>query len=120
VVVLLLGALGLLLPCPGELPAQPAEVPGQSAGRLDHPGLQETLLEGLAFLEDNQVRNRPGRGSSLRDSSDEGDSCRGRINVNLPCRENLGLPGGPVHNRSGEWASHINVLPQRLGFQGRP
>ena len=61
-----------------------------------HVGFGGAVLAGLAFLEDNQVRNRPGRGSCLRDSSDEGDGCRGRINVNLPCRENIGLPGCPV------------------------
>jgi hypothetical protein len=87
--------------------------------RLGCPGLEQTILEALAYLEDNQVRDRPGRGSCLRDSSDEGDGCRGRLSVNLPCHEDVGLPGCPVRNRSGEWASHIHLLPARLGVRGR-
>jgi len=95
------------------------EIPACRPARLDYPELQQTLLEGLAFLEDNQVRDRPGQGSPLRDSSDEGDGCRGRINLSLPCQENIGLPGCPVHNCTGEWASHYHLLPRRLGFRGR-
>jgi hypothetical protein len=94
--------------------SDPVPPPGPPPDRLASAELRQGILEALAYLEDNQVRDRPGRGSPMRDSSDEGDGCRGRISVNLPCAEDLGLPGPPVHNRTGEWASHIHVLPDRF------
>lgn len=87
--------------------------------RLCNRELQQTLLEGLAYLEDNQIRDRLGKGNPLRDSSEMGDGCRGRVSINIPFHENIGVPIGKVQNREGEWACHIHFLPKRLGWKGR-
>lgn len=108
--------LGLALTPPATAEPPP---PIPLEGRLQHTGLQQAILEALAFLEDNQVRNRPGRGSPLCDSTCEGDGSRGRTNLNFGRVENVGVPGRCVSNRTGEWTSQINLVPRRLGCKGR-
>lgn len=90
--------------------------------RLDEPGMREAILGALAYIEDRQVRNRPGKGDLLCDSTDEGDGSGRDICVNLPFREMIELPMPskfPASNRTGEWASHVHFLPKKTGFKGR-
>jgi hypothetical protein len=93
-----------------------------SQSRLEEPGLQNAILGALSYIEDTQIRNRPGRGHTQFDSTDEGDGARSEAYLNLPWKENIGLPTPPkikIRNRSGEWASFIHFLPKRTGFHGR-
>ncbi|MEW6711327.1 MAG: hypothetical protein AB1403_15975 [Candidatus Riflebacteria bacterium] len=90
--------------------------------RLAEKELGQTILGALAYLEDRQVRPRAGKRSCEFDSSDEGDGCRTLLSLNIPFRENLGIPAPKkvlARNRSGEWASYIHFLPNKIGFKGR-
>ena len=90
--------------------------------RLHQSNLKATILGALNFLYDRQIRPRPGKHSPEYDSSDEGDGCKNTISLNLPFRENLNLPAPPFfksRNRTGEWASYIHFMPNKLGFHGR-
>ncbi|MBU1105243.1 MAG: hypothetical protein KKB51_01145 [Candidatus Riflebacteria bacterium] len=92
------------------------------AERMANKNLSQTILGALAFLEDRQVRPRPGKLSCEYDSSDEGDGCNTLLSFNIPFRENIGLPAPKnlvARNRSGEWASYIHFMPNKLGFKGR-
>lgn len=86
------------------------------------PGLRDTIFSALAYLEDTQIRNRPGKGPLLCDSAEEGDGCKNQMMLNLPFRENIGIPAPPpmqARNRSGEWASQVHFLPKKMGLKGR-
>jgi len=86
------------------------------------PGLRETIFSALAYLEDTQIRNRPGKGPLLCDAAEEGDGAKNQLMLNLPFRENIGIPAPPVmhaRNRSGEWASQVHFLPKKMGLKGR-
>jgi hypothetical protein len=90
--------------------------------RLAHKELKNTILGALAFLEDRQVRPRKGKKSCEYDSSTDGDGCKTLLSLNIPFRENIGLPAPKkikANNRSGEWASYIHFLPNKIGFKGR-
>ena len=92
------------------------------AERMADKRLSQTILGALAFLEDRQVKERSGKRSCEYDSSEEGDGCDTRLSFNIPFRENIGLPAPKslvAKNRSGEWASYIHFLPNKLGFKGR-
>ena len=92
------------------------------AERMSNQRLSQTILGALAFLEDHQVRPRQGSLSCEYDSSDEGDGCKTLLSFNIPFRENIGLPAPKnltARNRSGEWASYIHFMPNKLGFKGR-
>jgi hypothetical protein len=92
------------------------------ASRMSDSRLSQTILGALSFLEDRQVRPRSGKRSCEYDSSDDGDGCATRLSLNLPFLENIGLPSPKsivAHNRSGEWASFIHFLPNKLGVKGR-
>jgi hypothetical protein len=44
------------------------------------------------------------------------------MSINIPFKENIGLPAPKkivAGNRSGEWASYIHFLPNKIGFKGR-
>lgn len=93
-----------------------------TSARMTDKNLSQTILGALAFLEDHQVRPRSGKLSCEFDSSEDGDGCDTRLSLNLPFRENLGIPAPKnlvAKNRSGEWASYIHFLPNKLGFKGR-
>lgn len=90
--------------------------------RLADEKLGQTILGALAYLEDRQVRPRQGNLSCEYDSSDEGDGCKTLLSINIPFRENLGLPAPKkivARNRTGEWASYIHFLPNKIGVKGR-
>lgn len=112
----LFALLALLLSAASH--ADPAKAP-----RLDDPALREAILGALVFLDDNQVRDRPGRRLSVFDASDEGDGCRGRVEMNLPfLRRALRLPALPpvrVRNVAGEWTSTVHFLPKKFGKGGK-
>ena len=93
-----------------------------SRERLLRPDLTENLLGAIAYLEDTQIRNRPGKGHPTSDSTEEGDGAKSEVTFNLPFKENLPIPAPPVlkiRNRTGEWASHVHFLPKKTGFNGR-
>ncbi|MFZ2961184.1 MAG: hypothetical protein WA705_30255 [Candidatus Ozemobacteraceae bacterium] len=90
--------------------------------RLAKPGIMETLIGALVYLEDNQIRNRPGRGHPTRDAAGIGDGCKSEMSLNLPFKENLSIPTPPmlkVRNNPGEWSCSVHFLPKRMGFMGR-
>ncbi|MBF0502605.1 MAG: hypothetical protein HQM09_20880 [Candidatus Riflebacteria bacterium] len=93
-----------------------------SRERLAHPDLTGTLVGALVYLEDTQIRDRPGRGLPTRDASNVGDGCKNEMSLNLPFRENIPLPVPPIvklRNNAGEWASFVHFMPKRTGFRGR-
>jgi hypothetical protein len=66
------------------------------ASRLN---VQDSVAGALIYLDDMQIRQRPGKGDCNHDAS-VGDSC--------------GFPA-PVRNLEGEWASRIFLLPTLAG-----
>ncbi len=99
-----------------------SEIGAVIKARLNDKGLSETILGALSYLEDRQIRPRQGQRSCEFDSSEEGDGCQTRLSLNIPFRENIGMPSPKdlkAHNRTGEWASYIHFLPNKLGFKGR-
>ena len=109
--------------------ASAAAVAASAAGpeplrrRLQDSRLQKALRGALLFLEDMQVRDRPGRRSSEYDSSDTGDGARSRLFINIPFTDlTLSIPAPPwarIRNKIGEWMSDIHFLPGLLGTRGR-
>jgi hypothetical protein len=98
------------------------QVNGAIRQRLADEKLGQTILGALAFLEDRQVRPRKGNLSCEYDSSDEGDGCKTLLSFNIPFFENIGLPAPKsviARNRTGEWASYIHFLPNKIGVKGR-
>ncbi|GAB4283090.1 MAG: hypothetical protein Kow0029_29010 [Candidatus Rifleibacteriota bacterium] len=98
------------------------EVINAIKARIADKELTNAILGALAFLEDRQVRPRAGRLSCEYDSSDETDGCKTLLSFNIPFRENIGLPSPKnlvARNRTGEWASYIHFLPNKIGFKGR-
>ena len=90
--------------------------------RLKEPGIKDTIFGALCFLEDNQIRARIGRLSCEYDSSRELDGCKSTLSLNLPSSENIAIPAfgiDKIENISGEWASYVHFIPNRLGFKGR-
>ena len=90
--------------------------------RLKEPGIRDTIFGALCFLEDRQVRPRVGKLSCEYDSSNELDGCKSMLSMNLPTAENISVPAfgiDGIRNISGEWASYVNFIPNRLGFKGR-
>lgn len=90
--------------------------------RLD-ARLESTLLGALHWLDDHQVRDRPGRGLSSRDASDVGDGCRQTARLHLPGGLSADIPTlGPsqaTRNQIGGWESEIHLFPVRFPLAGR-
>lgn len=117
-------------PAPVEAPAKrTAKKPGKArpilpppAERERDPVLRETLLGALLFLEDTQVRDRPGQRSSEYDATDVGDGAKSRIFLNIPfTSRTVSIPSPPglgIHNKVGEWLNDAHLLPRRLGWRG--
>lgn len=109
-------------PAPTPLPAPVVDLTAIGRDRLALPGVPDALLGALAYLENTQIRNRPGKGHCAVDSSDEGDGCRNEVMLNLPFAELQVFPSPPVikaRNRTGEWASYVHFLPKKTGLMGR-
>lgn len=90
-----------------------ADAPLQAVieSRLKQPGIKKCILGALTYLDDTQIRKRPGRNNSQCDLSD-GSGCRSTIKVSLPGRKNpafVPMPGLRLKNAEGEWASYIHV-----------
>ena len=99
-----------------------AEIGAVIKARLSDKNLTHTILGALTYLEDRQIRPRQGQRSCETDSSDDGDGCDTRLSLNIPFRENIGLPAPAsikARNRTGEWASYIHFLPNKIGVKGR-
>jgi len=109
-------------PAPNPLPAPVIDLTAVGRDRLALPGVSDALLGALAYLENTQIRNRPGKGHAAVDASDEGDGCRDEIMLNLPFAELKVFDAPPVikaRNRAGEWASYVHFLPKKTGLMGR-
>jgi len=110
-------------PSPGQVgPVGPVDPWVVSRRRLADERLAKAILGTLVYLEDTQIRDRPGKGNPLWDATDAGDGADNRMLLNLPFKESLPLPAPPmlhVRNRIGEWASTVHFLPKRTGFGGR-
>ena len=90
--------------------------------RLGEPGVKDAIFGALCFLEDNQIRARAGTLSCEYDSSSELDGCKSTLCLNLPNAENIAIPAfgiDKIENVSGEWASYVHFIPNKLGFKGR-
>jgi len=94
------------------------------AGHPIQRDLDDAILGAIVYLDDTQIRNRPGRQSSIIDASDEGEGCKGKIvystllkgrNIEIP----ILLKNMKIRNRSGEWTSFVNGLPGKLLRQGK-
>lgn len=121
VLFLILSVLATIPVCYSQTEFSP-EVNQAIRQRLADEELGATILGALAYLEDRQVKPRKGRLSCEFDSSDDGDGCKTLLSLNIPFRENLGIPAPNklvARNRSGEWASYIHFLPNKTGFKGR-
>jgi hypothetical protein len=89
--------------------------------RLSNIEIRQTVMGCLIFLDDWQVRDRSGRRKSIYDASDEGEGCKGKVNVNLPFLKTLHVPAlAPitVKNLRGEWTSDVHFIPKKLGRKG--
>jgi len=91
--------------------------------RSQNPDIKRTIMGILVYLDDMQVRNRPGTRSSFFDSSDTGDGCDGKVEFNLPhIQKALFLPAMPpikVRNVEGEWESTVHFMPKKFGSNGK-
>ena len=91
--------------------------------RLANKELVKSVIGALLFLEDTQVRDRPGMRSSEFDATDVGDGACSELNFNVPASgKTLNIPLLPclkIHNKVGEWSSDVHFLPKRLGLQGQ-
>lgn len=87
------------------------------------PKLESTLLGALLWLDDHQVRDRPGHGSPSRDATDAGDGARQTATIHLPGGAVLEIPtvgkSRAVHNEVGSWVSEIHLFPSRIPLEGR-
>lgn len=95
---------------------------GTPGGRLQDRELQRTLIGALGWLEDNQVRDRPGRGSSRRDLFSGTEGSRSILKVNpsiLPDFDMRAPKSMPQRNQGGEWVSEIHFLPGRWTLNDR-
>jgi hypothetical protein len=94
----------------------------QASSRLD-AAYESTLLGALLWLDDHQVRDRPGRGSSSRDASDVGDGCRQTARLHLPGGLSADIPtvgsSRGIRNQVGGWESEIHLFPARFPLEGR-
>ncbi len=91
--------------------------------RLGRQDIIDTVSGILVYLDDNQVRNRPGKRMSVYDASDAGEGCRGKIELNLPLlQKTLRIPALPplkVRNVEGEWTSTVHFIPKKIGRKGK-
>ncbi|MFZ9596360.1 MAG: hypothetical protein ACO3A2_09815 [Bdellovibrionia bacterium] len=79
--------------------------------RAQREGLKTAIMGGLLYLDDTQIRERPGKGDPRTDSC-TGDGC-----FPLPpgATSFFPLPLPFVKNLPGEWLNTIHVLPEALG-----
>ena len=79
--------------------------------------VKQALMGGLITLDDTQVRDRPGRGSSEVDSSQSGDGYRSTLQLHLPWK--LGewtVPAlSALKNLPGEWNTEVHLHALALG-----
>lgn len=90
------------------IPGYANEISPTLAARFNQPQFKQALMGALLYLDDTQIRERPGRGDPRFDAC-SGDGCRREVpgvhDGALP------LPLPFVHNRSGEWANVIHIFP---------
>lgn len=104
----------LLSSCASRAPRAP-EAPAV-ASRTFRRDLQAAMTGALLWLEDNQVRDRAGRQSSLRDLAAGDDACDPVVKANLPLARDIEIPAPPwadITNLAGEWASEVHFYPRR-------
>lgn len=104
-------------PSPSQLKTKEDPIAKAIETRRNQPELLTSLTGALLFLDDTQVRIRPGKRLSAFDSCiDHG--CQSAIFLNLPGNRKqkfLKLPMDIAENELGEWASYVHFLPRRLG-----
>jgi hypothetical protein len=111
------------MPLPAMAAESFADAKSLCESRMNNANLKRALLGILIYLDDTQVRNRPGRRSSVFDSSDSGDGCDGKVEMNIPyLKKTLNLPALPpikVRNVEGEWWSTVHFVPKKFGHKGK-
>src|SRR5690606_14951123 len=87
-----------------------------------NPELNRALYGLIVFFEDQQIRDRQGRYSSLYHSSDSSFAPKSKITLwsFINKKYGLSLPMFlKVRNKQGEWASQMHALPNYLGNKGK-
>lgn len=82
------------------------------------PLVRQTLMGALRYLQDSQIRSRPGKSSSIVDYCGD-DGCDPRMLLNTK-QATIEVPlswfgFNQTQNHLGEWASTVHFLPARLG-----
>ncbi len=96
---------------------QSPEISKQVAKRITQPGVKQSLMGALLYLDDMQIRSRPSKQSSFFDACGVQDGCIPVVHVNVPFLNRFVPLAVPIKisNEVGEWASTIDFLPVRLG-----
>ena len=85
--------------------------------RSENPEIKKTIMGALLYLDDTQIRNRPGKQSPRYDAS-SGDGCKGEIKFSFGKKSvHVPVPGMKVANEEGEWANFIHLGPLFLGSE---
>jgi hypothetical protein len=83
--------------------------------------IKRSVRGAVLYLDDTQIRDRPGTHSSLYDYCRwQVKSCDGVLLINAPGgADYIQIKGLPIGNSVGEWANIIHALPGRFGdFEG--
>jgi len=85
--------------------------------------VDDAILGALVYLDDTQIRNRPGAQSCVIDASNVGEGSKGKILFTSIFKHTEFEFPAPfkmkVHNREGEWASFVHPLPGKHIAGGR-
>ncbi|EKE02372.1 MAG: hypothetical protein ACD_20C00395G0002 [uncultured bacterium] len=85
--------------------------------RLSNPEIRKAIMGALIYMDDTQVRNRPGKLNSRYDSS-SGDGNKGTISLKIPFKKDpidIHIPGIAITNEEGEWSSYIHLRFNKKG-----
>jgi hypothetical protein len=85
--------------------------------RSSDPRIRKAIMGALLYLDDTQIRNRPGKLNSKYDSS-SGDGNRGSIQIDIPGRKSHiypHIPGMETKNVEGEWANYLFIGKNAFG-----
>ncbi|MFN8610106.1 MAG: hypothetical protein U0931_21365 [Vulcanimicrobiota bacterium] len=87
------------------------------AARSRRPDIKEALMGGLLTLDDSQVRDRAGQGSSRFDWCESKDGYSPTFQANLPFgSQALTLPTiQKLRNERGEWTTEVHLKPLQWG-----
>jgi len=94
-----------------------SEIEAVVSERANDPEVRKAIMGALIYLDDTQIRDRPGKLSSHYDSS-SGDGCKSGVKVNIPFTKSftfIPIPGLKAKNEEGEWASYIHAGYEYVG-----